>query len=190
MDRVSATSSIRPTRSTPARAKMTASRSSWVRPIRVSMLPRSGTISKSLRKAASWAMRRGAPVPTRAPEGSSARVLPLAEINTSWALTRGGTAKRKRSSGAVGKSLKEWIAISHSPAANAVRRVCVNTPTPTLVTGMFAAWLASPGVWIMCSSASYPASIKLSRTWPACVIASVDPRVPMRIMCHPAHSYP
>ena len=63
----SVTSSSRPIRASPARARSTASYSpERTLPIRVSTLPRTPTTSKPRPRACSCATRRGEPVPTRA----------------------------------------------------------------------------------------------------------------------------
>ncbi|CAM5677146.1 hypothetical protein SALBM217S_01387 [Streptomyces griseoloalbus] len=70
-DRKSVTSSLRPIQFLPAAASTTASRSPLVTyPMRVSTLPRIGTVSMSMPWARAYAfscaMRRGEPVPMRA----------------------------------------------------------------------------------------------------------------------------
>ena len=73
---------------------------------RVSTLPRIGTTSRPRPRASSWATRRGDPVPTRAPAGSSPSTRPSRATSASRGSSRGGTAARtSRGSGAVGRSL-------------------------------------------------------------------------------------
>ena len=67
---------------------------------------RIGTISCPRPRASSCAVRRGEPVPMRAPAGSSPRVSPSRATRTSRASSRGGTAAMTSpSAGAVGRSL-------------------------------------------------------------------------------------
>ncbi len=90
-------------------------------PIRVSMLPRTPTTSKPRPRAWSWAARRGEPVPTRLPTGSSPRVSPSRATTTSRGSSRVGTAASAMpSAGWVGRSFSEWTATSTEPSSRAV----------------------------------------------------------------------
>ena len=85
------------------------------------------------RAPASWAARRGEPVPTRLPTGSSPRVRPSRATTTSRGSSRVGTAARVMpSAGAVGRSLSEWTATSTSPRSSASRRALTKTPVPPI----------------------------------------------------------
>ena len=91
-----------------------------VRSSRVSTLPRTGTTSSPRPRAPSWAARRGEPVPTTDPAGSSPRVRPSRATRTSRGSSRVGVAATTRpGSGAVGRSLSEWTARSISPSSSA-----------------------------------------------------------------------
>ena len=80
---------------------------------RVSTLPRTSTTSRPSPSARSWAARRGEPVPTREPAGSSPRVSPSRATSASRGSSRSGTAaSRMPSAAAVGRSLSEWTARS------------------------------------------------------------------------------
>ena len=139
----------RPMRRSPERARTTASRRSPVpraegavpasaprsmprtRESLVGTLPRRSRTSRSGRAASTWAARLGEPVPTCAPAGSDDSVAPSAAHRASRGSSRCGTAAMRRPGvGAVGRSLKEWTARSHSPPRRASRSCAANTPTP------------------------------------------------------------
>ena len=87
----SVTSSSRPSRASPARARITASTSpSCTLRSRVSTLPRIATTSRPSPSACSWAARRGEPVPTLEPTGSSPRVRPSRATTASRGSSRSG----------------------------------------------------------------------------------------------------
>ena len=136
-------------RRSPERARTTASRRSPVpsaegavpasaprsmprtRESRVGTLPRRSHTRRSGRAASTWAARLGDPVPTSAPSGRDARVAPSAAHRASRGSSRCGTAAmRSPGVGAVGRSLKEWTARSHSPWRRASRSCAAKTPTP------------------------------------------------------------
>ena len=179
--RISVASCARPRRASPARASTTASSSppETLRS-RVSTLPRIGTVSIGRPSAASCAMRRTAPVPTRAPGGSCARVRPSRATSASRGSSRGGTAAMTSpSAGAVGRSLYEWTARSISLASKASRSAETNTPTPSWATG---AVDRSPLVVIRTSSTGSPVRSSIAcATRPACASASALPLVPSLI---------
>ncbi len=106
-------------------------------PIRVSTLPRIGTVSMSRpsdrAQAFSWDARRGEPVPTLEPSGSRAKVSPSRATSTSLASSLTGIAASARPSGAaVGRSFRECTAKSMSPAISASRNAETNTPVPPI----------------------------------------------------------
>ena len=121
-----------PRRRSPAAASTTASRSPEVtRDSRVSMLPRMSMKTRSGRRARSCATRRGDPVPTRAPPGSSARLRPSREHSASRGDSRSGVAAiTSPGTGSTGRSFREWTARSTSPLSSAERSSAANTPSP------------------------------------------------------------
>src|SRR2546423_9882353 len=133
-----------------------------------------GTVSIGRPSACNWAMRRTAPVPTRAPDASWARVRPTSASRGS---SRGGTAAMTNpAAGAVGRSLYEWTATSISLASSASRSAETKTPTPSWATG---AVDRSPLVTISTSSTGSPVRSSIARAMsPACAIASALPLVP------------
>ena len=115
----------------PARARTTASSSpSATEPQPgVDVAADRSTTSRPRPSARSCAARRGEPVPTRAPAGSSPRVRPSRATSTSRGSSRGGTAASDEpAAGAVGRSLSECTARSTSPASRASRSAVTNTP--------------------------------------------------------------
>ena len=120
----SVTSSTRPSRRSPAAARTTASsRPSATVRSRVSTLPRRSVTTSPRPRASSCARRRGDPVPTVAPAGSSPRVRPSRATSASRASSRVGTAATVVAGFAVvGRSLSECTARSTRPSARAARR--------------------------------------------------------------------
>ena len=97
---------------------------------RVAMLPRRSTKHKSGRKAASCALRRGAPVATVAPAGKSARRHPT---RASLGSPRFSTAPMVKPSGVcAGKSLAECTATSAAPESTAACTSFTKTPLPPI----------------------------------------------------------
>ena len=173
-----------PTRSSPEAARTTASRSASgpsARFSRVSTLPRIATTSRSGRARSSWAARRGEPVPTRAPSGSCARVIPSRAHSASRGSSRGGAQVSViSSSGAVGRSFQEWTTTSTSPSSSACRTAVTNTPVPPICArGLVRS--RSPWVETWTSSTSWPVpSVTAAPTCPDWVSASSEARVPIR----------
>ena len=180
--------SSRPSRSSPATASTTASRSASTptfvpstRAMRVSTLPRSSTTSRSSRRRRTWARRRGDPVPTRAPAGRASSVRPSRATSASRASARIGIAAMIRSAcGAVGRSLSECTTTSHCPASSASRTAVTKTPTPPSVSSGAAD--RSPRVEIVTSSTGLPVRAAIeSATRCDWARARALPRVPRRI---------
>ena len=174
----------RPTRRSPEAASTTAWRSASgpsARFRRVSTLPRIPTTSRSGRARSSCAPRRGEPVPTRAPAGSCARVMPSRAHSASRGSSRSGEqASVISSSGAVGRSFQEWTTTSTSPSSRACRTAVTNTPVPPIwARGLVRS--RSPWVLTCTSSTSWPVpSTTAAPTCPDCVSASSEARVPIR----------
>ena len=76
---------------------------------RVSTLPRTATTSRPRPSARSWAARRGEPVPTREPAGSSPRVSPSRATSASRGSSRGGTAASTMPLGRGGRQVLERV---------------------------------------------------------------------------------
>ena len=127
-------SSRRPRRSSPAAARTTASYSPLATfSIRVSTLPRISTTSMSGRSTCSSRRRRTELVPTRAPAGSSARRRPPDATSTSRGSPRVRIAASvSPSTGAVGTSLSECMAMSARPSRSASSTARTNTPRPPI----------------------------------------------------------
>ncbi len=178
---VSVINPIRSVRAKPARANTMASSSpDSTMPSRLSMLPRIGTTFSPSPSARSWVIRRGEPVPTVDPGGNSPRVSPSRATSASRGSSRFDTAASAMpGSGAVGRSLKECTAMSTLPSSNAWRTADVNTPTPISAIGADD-W--SPGVATGTSSTLHPAFSSILAIVPVWAIASLLPRVPMRMV--------
>lgn len=152
--------------------------------MRVSTLPRIGTVSMSRPKerahALSWAARRGDPVPIRDPAGSSAKVSPSRAISASRGSSRRGIAASRSPSGsAVGRSFSECTARSISPLSSASRSAETKTPVPPICARCSRE--VSPYVVISTSSTGRPvASRTRSATRPDWAMASALRRVPRR----------
>ena len=180
------TRSLSPRRSSPAAASTSASyspRSSFRR--RVSTLPRTGTASRSRRKARSCDCRRRLPVPTRDPDGSAESGLAPHDIKTSRGSARLGTAATPSPGGcSVGRSFRLWTARSISFAASASSISLMKSPlVPDWVRDSFGS--LSPAVLMTLISTSCPWAASWSRTQPACQRASLLPRVPIIILMEP-----
>ena len=178
--RISEAASRRPSRARPAAATTTASSSpSLTLRNRVSTLPRMASTSKPRPRARSCAVRRGEPVPTRDPLGSSASVTPSRLTRASRGSSRCGNAMTTRpSAGCVGRSLSECTAKSMLPARSWRRSSVTKTPVPPNVAS--ASLDRSPSVTTSTSSTSRPCLLTASATVVDCVSASVDRRVPRR----------
>src|SRR6478736_8004133 len=184
----SVASSRRPRRARPARASTTASSAPVeTNPIRVSTFPRIGRISMPSPRAASWAVRRGEPVPTTEPAGSSPSVRRSRATSTSRLSSRTGTAATTSpGSGVVGRSLSECTATSMRPSRRARRMAAAKTPVPPMAVSSSPD--TSPSVVISTSSTSCPASRRRSATQRDWVVARAERRVPRRraLMAGPA----
>ena len=171
--------SARPRRVSPATARTRASespRSSFAR--RVSTLPWSGCISRSGRRARRNATRRGLSVPTRAPIGSVASVVPRSrQTRASRGSSRGGYAAiARRGCSSVGTSFAECTARSTEPSSSAATMRPTKAPSPQAVsTGR-----SSPSVRMIAIAVATPCSARRSATQLAWTSASALPRVPMR----------
>ncbi len=75
----------------------------------MSTLPRMSTISKPRPRAWSWAARRGDPVPTRLPAGSSPRVSPSRATTTSRGSSRSGYGGQHEAGGRAGRQVLERV---------------------------------------------------------------------------------
>ena len=176
------TTSSSPRRARPARASRTASQEPLrTNEIRVSTFPRISVTRRPSPRAANWAARRGEPVPTTDPAGSSPRVRPSRATRASRASSRTGIAATRRpGSGATGRSLSEWTATSISPASRALRRAVTKTPVPPMLDSD--AVEVSPKVVISTISTVCPSSRRQSATHPDWVVARVLRRVPSRML--------
>ena len=97
---------------------------------RRAMLPRRSVKTRSGRRDASWARRRADPVPTRAPAGRPASVLPT---RPSRASARRGTAPSTKCTGMTeGMSLAECTAASARPSPTAASTSVTKTPCPPI----------------------------------------------------------
>ena len=172
----------RPSRFTPAAARMMASRPSLSSfRTRVSRFPRNPTIVRSGRWRRSCACRLRLLVPTRAPRGSAASRAPVREIRTSAGSSRSGMATMARPAGtSVGTSFMLWTARSTRPdkSASSISLTKSALP-PTRASGT--SRILSPVVRIRSKQRSRPGhrSRRRAATYSACHTASDDPRVPI-----------
>ena len=152
-DNHSVTCCSKPKRVNPAPAKMIASYwPSIAFRTRVSILPRSDSVSKSGRAAKSCAARRKLDVPTTAFCGSVASINPLLEMRTSRTSARTGIHPMVRPSEfSTGKSLSEWTAQCTALESNSFSSSCVNRPFPP-ISGKGLSRILSPCVEMIFSS--------------------------------------
>jgi len=135
----------------------------------VSRFPRSGSISRSGRRACNCAERRRELVPTRAPFGSSASARPTM---ASRASSRAGMAATVSPAGtSVGKSFMLCTARSTRPSSSASSISFVNSPlAPTWASGTSV--ILSPVVLMISMRVSTPSSASRAATHLACHNAS------------------
>ena len=165
---------------------------------RVSIFPRTSTMSRAGRTWRSCAFRRGLVVPILACSGSCAKVIPARVTSTSRASSRAGMAAMWRPSGSsVGKSLRLCTARSICLFSSAVSISLVKTPLPNPSSERF--WIASPVVLIILRDTATSGKCAFSCCWTncACQSASWLPRVPIvsdrfillipSILLNPAH---
>ncbi len=174
----SAIRSARPRRSRAVAATTTASWSAALE-IRVCMLPRRLTNRRSGRCCQSATCRLSEPVATSAPGGSAARVEPT---RASRGSPRSGTAAITRpGTGADGRSLALWTAMSARPSRTALCTSLANTPLPPS-SQIGTSSRRSPTVSTITSSTVTAGSAARRRAamWSACQRASGLPRVAAR----------
>ena len=166
-----------PSRWSPAAASTSASHSpSRSLRNRVSTLPRTGSTSRSVRSARTWALRRRLLVPTRAPVGRAAS--DAAPQIPSRGSSRAGIAISSRPGGSsVGTSFAECTATSIRSSRSA--RSSSDTQRDLSSTG--------PAALIVTSSVSPSIRSATHRAW---VSASALPRVPTRINAGAARGPP
>ncbi len=170
-----------PSRTTPAPARTVASYSpDSTFLILVSTFPLMGRITRSGRRASSWACLRVLLDPITAPPRSVERLRPSREMRTSRASSRPRTAPTHSPSGSsTGRSLSECTAMSISRSRSALWMRSVKTPSPP-ISGSGRSGMSSPRVSIVTISHSTPRTLRSAATFCACHRASREERVPRR----------
>ena len=179
----------RPRRSSPAAAMTSASTSPPSRRrSRVSTFPWSGTMRRSGRAARTNPARRGLSVPTVAFAGRLARDAACDFVTSAsrGSALAGYAAITSSDSSSRGTSLALWTATSISPCFSAVAIAATKMPSP----GTVSAGRTSPSVTILTTSTSWPARRRRPATQSLWVRASMEPRVPSRILIAAARGRP